>query len=65
MSIKYLQEKARYSGVGIFNWYNLSSPPQILLRPVVHLEWRWLIWDLKRFCFYVPGTGTEQYNLKQ
>jgi hypothetical protein len=29
MSIKYLQEKARYSGVGIFNWYYLSSPPQI------------------------------------
>jgi hypothetical protein len=27
-----------YSGVGIFNWYYLSSPPQILRGPGVHLE---------------------------
>jgi hypothetical protein len=27
-----------YSGGGIFNWHYLSSPPQILRCPVVHLE---------------------------
>jgi hypothetical protein len=27
-----------YSGVGIFNWYYLSSPPQILRVPEVHIE---------------------------
>jgi hypothetical protein len=34
------QSKRFYSGVGIFyNWYYLSSPPQILLLPRVGLEW--------------------------
>ena len=32
------QSQRFYSGVGIFNWYYLSSPPQILRRPAVHLE---------------------------
>jgi hypothetical protein len=36
------QSQRFYSGVGIFNWYYLSSPPQILLVPVVHLETRGL-----------------------
>jgi hypothetical protein len=38
------QSQRFYSGVGIFNWYYLSSPPQIRRRLVVHLEWRWLKW---------------------
>jgi hypothetical protein len=32
--------------VGIFNWYYLSSPPQILRCPVVHLESRITATDL-------------------
>jgi hypothetical protein len=32
------QSQRFYSGVGIFNWYNLSSPPQILRCPEVGLE---------------------------
>ena len=32
------QSQRFYSGVGIFNWYYLSSPPKTLLRPVVDLE---------------------------
>jgi hypothetical protein len=32
-----------YSGVGIFNWYYLSSPPQILPFPRVPLERKGLI----------------------
>jgi hypothetical protein len=43
------QSQRFYSGVGVFNWCHLSSPPQILLRPGVHLKWRWLI--------YVPVVG--------
>jgi hypothetical protein len=35
-----------YSGVGIFNWYYLSSPPQILRRSMVDLESGGLIWCL-------------------
>ena len=37
------QSQRFYSGVGIFNWYYLSSPPQILRFPVVELETRGLI----------------------
>jgi hypothetical protein len=32
------QSQRLYSRVGIFNWYYLGSPPQILLRPEVELE---------------------------
>jgi hypothetical protein len=32
------QSQRLYSGVGIFNWCYLSSPPQILRFPGVHLE---------------------------
>ena len=32
------QSRRLYSGVGIFNWYYLSSPPQIPRTPVVGLE---------------------------
>jgi hypothetical protein len=32
------QSQRFYSGVGIFNWCYLSSPPQILRFPVVRLE---------------------------
>jgi hypothetical protein len=32
------QSQRLYSGVGIFNWYYLSSPPQILRAPRVELE---------------------------
>jgi hypothetical protein len=38
------QSQRFYSGVGIFNWYYLSSPPQIPRRPSVHLELRGLIY---------------------
>jgi hypothetical protein len=38
------QSQRVYSGVGIFNWYYLSSPPQTLLRPGSGLEWGWLIY---------------------
>jgi hypothetical protein len=34
------QSQRLYSGVGIFNWYYLSSPPQNLRCPVVDLELR-------------------------
>ena len=39
------QSQRFYSGVGIFNfnWYYLSSPPQILRIPVVELETRGLM----------------------
>jgi hypothetical protein len=36
------QSQRLYSGVGIFNWYYLSSPPQILCAPGVELELRGL-----------------------
>ena len=32
------QHQPLYSSVGIFNWYYLSSPPQILRFPGVRLE---------------------------
>jgi hypothetical protein len=32
------QSQRFYSGVGIFNWHYLGSPPQILLLPWLHLE---------------------------
>jgi hypothetical protein len=32
------QSQRFYSGMGIFNWYYLSSPPQVLLRRGVQLE---------------------------
>jgi hypothetical protein len=35
------------SGVGIFNWYYLSSPPQILRGPVVPLESGWLVLSVR------------------
>jgi hypothetical protein len=38
------QSQRFYSGVGIFNWYYLSLPPQILRGPVVHFELRQLIY---------------------
>jgi hypothetical protein len=37
------QSQRFYSGVGIFNWYYLSSPPQIPRGPWFDLESRWLI----------------------
>jgi hypothetical protein len=37
------QSQRFYSGVRIFNWYYLSSPPQILRAPGVELETRGLI----------------------
>jgi hypothetical protein len=36
------QSQRLYSGVGIFDWYYLSSPPQILRAPGVDLERRGL-----------------------
>jgi hypothetical protein len=36
------QSQRFYSGVGIFNWYYPSSPPQIPRRPGVQLESEWL-----------------------
>jgi hypothetical protein len=38
------QSQRFYSGVGIFNWYYLSSPPQILRCRGVELETRGLIY---------------------
>jgi hypothetical protein len=38
--------------VGIFNWYYLSSPPQILRVPAVHLESWGLISYAERFTLY-------------
>jgi hypothetical protein len=32
------QSQRLYSGVGIFNWYYLSSPPQVLRVPEAPLE---------------------------
>jgi hypothetical protein len=32
------QSQRFYSGVGIFNWHYLSSPPQVLRGPGAHLE---------------------------
>jgi hypothetical protein len=37
------QSQRFYSGVGNFNWYYLSSPPQVLRGPRVGLERRGLI----------------------
>jgi hypothetical protein len=34
------QSKQLYSGVGTFNWYYLSFPPQIPRPPWFGLEWR-------------------------
>jgi hypothetical protein len=39
-----------YSGVEIFNLYYLSSPPQILLRPVVQLESGRLVYCMYTTC---------------
>jgi hypothetical protein len=37
------QSRRFYSCVGIFNWYCLSSPPQVLRPSRFPLEWRWLM----------------------
>ena len=46
------QSQRFYSGVGIFNWYYLSSPPQIPRPPVVHLGTRGLIYALNLTYLY-------------
>ena len=38
MAVAAGQSRRFYTGVGIFNWHYLSSPPQVLLLPVVRLE---------------------------
>ena len=55
------QSQRYYSGVGIFNWYYLSSPPQSLRPPVVHLELGGLIyqWLRLRFGFDPPAIFTH------
>jgi hypothetical protein len=40
------QSQRFYSGVGIFNWYYLSSPPQILRGSRFDLELRGLMWHV-------------------
>ena len=48
----------------VFSWYYLSSPPQVLRVPVVHLELRGLTWYARRTAraapFLVWFTGTDR-----
>jgi hypothetical protein len=59
------QSQRFYSGVGIFNWYYLSSPPQILRFPEVDLESGWLISDIRAHNIYIQvGTRYNTYTVR-
>jgi hypothetical protein len=49
------QSQRLYSGVGIFNWYYLSSPTQILRAPGAPLESRGLIYISELDSSWTPG----------
>jgi hypothetical protein len=58
------QSQRLYSGVGIFNWYYPSSPPQILRRPGVDLERGGLMCvvccaGIVSFWFWLPHYSTR------
>ena len=55
------QSQRLYSSVGIFNfnWYCLSSPPQILLLPGVDLERKGLV---KYYIMYSPQYNSGNYS---
>jgi hypothetical protein len=59
------QRQRHYSGVRIFNWHYLSSPPQILRVPAVHLELGGLIYCVPYMAEgrHVTGSGTWFRNL--
>ena len=44
-----------YPGMGAFNWYYPSSPPQIPRRSVVHLELGGLIYIYIYMYIYIPA----------
>ena len=52
------QSQRFYSGVGIFNWYYLSSPPQILRVPGVPLETGGLAHNIYYMRVYTKGLLT-------
>jgi hypothetical protein len=59
------QSQRFYSGVGIFNWYCLSLPPQVLRFPVVGLglESGGLIW-LAIYYAYIIGYKRRTWTVR-
>ena len=51
------QKREVYSGVGIFKWYYLSSPPQILRIPRFRLEIRGLTYTRQSPSFKLDPRG--------